>query len=325
MLDQISTKDYIIDVIKRYKMVGAPLAGITTPPFRQIIRIFFDGLIFTEMVSVEGIKRKIKSTLEYTKIYDFDRPIFIQLFGNNPESFYEAIKVCEEIASPDGYDLNAGCPVKKVIKSNAGSYLLKDLNNLKEIIKKMRKATNKPISVKTRLGWDNNSLVYKEILKICENEGVDILTMHARTKTEMFSGNIHYEALSELATLRKNITLIGNGNVIDRNSFERLLSTGVDAVMIGRGMMKSPWIFKAIKENISTHEYLSLSEKIDLIYKLLNLEKNYRNNYLDIVKKYIVWFLKGYKGSTELRKKIYQSNDENKMIKLLEEFVEQNS
>lgn len=323
--NQTLTDKHIIEIIKKDKHVAAPLAGVTTPPFRKIVRKFFGGLIYTEMVSAEGLKRKVKATLDYIKIQPIDRPIFIQVFGSNPDTIYEAIKICEDLASPEGYDLNAGCPVKKVIKANAGSYLLKDLNNLSNIIKNMRKATDKPISVKTRLGWDYNSLVYKEILKICENEGVDILTIHARTKTEMFSGDIHFDALSELATLKKNVTLIGNGNVVDKTSFDKMIETGVDAVMIGRAYMKAPWIFKAIKHNIDIHNFLTLKQKIDILMELLTLEKSFRRNYLDFIRKYSVWFLKGYKGSTELRKKIYKLNTEQEIIKTLEEFFEQNS
>ncbi|WP_246798743.1 tRNA dihydrouridine synthase [Deferribacter autotrophicus] len=303
-------------------MVAAPLAGITTIPFRRIVRKFFDGVIFTEMVSVEGLKRKVENTLKYAKILENDHPVFLQLFGNDPASFYDAIKVCEEVSNPDGYDLNAGCPVKKVLKSYAGSYLLKDLKQLREIIKNMRKATDKPISVKTRLGWDEKSYVYKEILKICEGEGVDILTFHARTKSQMFGGEANLFALNEVANLKKEILLIGNGNVYDHISFNRMLNTGVDAVMIGRAMMKAPWILSAIKEGKDAHEFLSLDEKKKLIIELLYYEKEFRKNYLDIVRKYSIWFLKGYKNSSDFRKKVYQIKSEDEFLKLLEEFVE---
>ncbi|MGA1847356.1 tRNA dihydrouridine synthase [Deferribacter abyssi] len=303
-------------------MVAAPLAGITTLPFRRILRKFFDGIIFTEMVSVEGIKRKVKKTLNYIEITENDHPVFLQLFGYEPTSFYNAIKVCEEVSNPDGYDLNAGCPVKKVLKSYAGSYLLKDLKQLREIVKNMRKATDKPISVKTRLGWDEKSYVYKEILKICEGEGVDILTFHARTKSQMFSGETNLMALNEIVNLKKNILLIGNGNIYDRISFYKMLDTGVDAVMIGRAMMKAPWIFSAIKKDKDVYNFLSLEDKKQLIIELLQYEKAFRKNYLDIVRKYSIWFLKGYKNSSDFRKKIYQIKTENEFLKLLEGFVE---
>ncbi|MBZ4672072.1 tRNA-dihydrouridine synthase family protein [Deferribacteraceae bacterium V6Fe1] len=315
-----SNRNFYKEILAKNDLVAAPMAGITNIPFRKIVRKFFDGLIFTEMVSTEGVSRDIDKSLKLAKITDLDKPIIIQLFGKNPQSFAESVKILEDKFDADGYDINAGCPVKKVIKSGSGAYHLKDLKNLQAIITSLRKSTDKPISLKTRLGYEKDNFVYKEILNICHNEGIDALTIHGRTKAELFSGDIHYDKIAEIVRLSK-IIIIGNGNVVDYESYKKMKKTGVDGIMIGRKMMKAPWIFKTIKSY--PEEYSpNKKELYDLILEIAAYEKEYRGEkyYLDVVRRLAVWFSKGFVNSSDFRKKVYDSKTDKEFFDILNTF-----
>jgi nifR3 family TIM-barrel protein len=315
--------DFFKQILNKNDLVAAPMAGITNPPFRKLVRKFFDGIMYSEMISVEGLKRKIPKTLKYLQITDTDSPMIFQLFGSNPNSYYDAVQVCEEFSKPDGYDVNMGCPVKKVLKSGSGSALLKDLKSIDNITRVLRKSTNKPISIKIRLGWDLENLVFRDIIRICENNGINAIAIHARTKTEMFSGEIHYDLLEEACQLT-NIPIIGNGNVKNKESYERMKSTGVDGIMIGRAMMKSPWIFKCIKNGISPEKFLNKEELKKLLYEISDYEKEYRGEayYLEVVRKYVVMFSKGIKASSTFRKEVYQTETEEELKVLINKFFD---
>lgn len=316
-----SSKDnFYKKILTKNDLVAAPMAGITNIPFRKIIRKYFDGLIFTEMVSADGIMRNMDKSLKIAKISEIDKPIIIQLFGKNPQSFEEAVKILEDNFDASGYDINAGCPVKKVIKSQSGAYHLKDLKNFQSIISSLRKSTDKPISIKTRLGYEKNNFVYKEVLNICHNEGVDAIIIHGRTKADLFSGEIYYDKISEIVQLSK-IVVIGNGNVTDYESYLKMKKTGVDGVMIGRKMMKAPWVFKTIRSY--PEEYSPSREELyNLILEFAEYEKIYRGEkyYLDVVKRIAVSFSKGLNGSNEFRKKVYDTKTDKKFFNLLHPF-----
>ncbi len=307
--------NYFHNLLQSDDLVAAPLAGVTNRAFRNIIRNYHSGLMFTEMISVEGLVRQIQKTLHYLSIDASEGDVHVQLFGMNPESFSGAVHVCEDGSEGEhikGYNVNMGCPAKKVYKKGGGAGLLRDTNTIAKICQHMRKSTTKPISIKIRLGWDNNNMVYREILNIAENEGVNALIVHARTRKQMFTGEPVYSALEELAQDAKNVALIGNGNVFDRASYLQIKNTGVQGVMIGRGMMKKPWIFQAIKAHENPDTYLAPKEIYNLLQSLAQHEtelatrRNDPHGYnLALIKKYAVWFSKGLANSAEFRGKVY--------------------
>lgn len=317
----LTSQNKIAELLSKNDLVAAPLAGITSPPFRKILRKYFDGIIYTEMVSVEGIKRRMDKTLAYLDISDTDRPVGVQLFGSIPESFSEAVKIMEDYTHPEIVDINMGCPVKKVLKSGSGSALLKDTSLIRQIIAATRKATEKPLSIKIRPGWDSNSLVFKEILKIAEGEGVDAVTMHGRVKTDMFGGTVRYDLIEELAK-EANIPIIGNGDVRDKETYEKMMATGCTGAMVGRGMMKQPWVFQAIKKGVNPDCCLSPAELADLIYEISDAEKEYRGtlHFLDIVKRFAVWFSKGFDDASFFRTEVYSTANEKELFSLVEKF-----
>jgi len=296
----------ITETLKKNILVSAPMAGVSTPAFRLAVRDYFDGLLFTEMVSVEGLIRSGRKTMQYLEITDKDTPVALQVFGSKPESIHDAIKVCDEESNADIYDINMGCPVKKVLKSGSGAALLKDSDKIRDIIRAARKATSKPLTVKIRLGWDRESINYPEVIKIAAGEGADAVSVHGRTKTEMFSGDVDYAMIADAVRLSP-IPVIGNGNVVDIETFTKMKETGAAGVMIGRGMMKAPWIFKALSEGKDPDGYLTPAEIHKLIYKLVTYETMFREEKfcIDSVKKYAVWFTKGLSESTAFRTEIY--------------------
>lgn len=306
------------DFFKNNYFVGAPLAGITNYPFRKIVRKYHNGLIFTEMVSVEGLKRGNKKSEKLIDIRPDEFNVGIQLFGGEPGSYADALKFINENYSPLCIDINMGCPVKKVLKSKAGSYLLTDLKRAESVIRVAVKYSKSPVSVKTRIGWDEKNHVFKEFLKICEGEGVSFITIHGRTKSQMYSGKVDYNAIAEMKSLAK-IPVIGNGDVVDLGSFALMKKTGVDAIMIGRGMMKSPWIFDSLSKGFDPTFYLSGYEIVELLDELLMEWRLFKNSghYLEAFKKFVVWFSKGYRNSSDFRNKIYSALTE---LELMEEY-----
>jgi len=255
-----------------------------------------------------------------------DRPVVAQLFGSNPDSYPKAVNAAEGYSAPDGYDINMGCPVKKVIKNGGGCALLTDLPKITEIIRTMRSGTERPFSVKIRTGWDESKPVFREILNIAESEGADALILHARTRTQMFGGSVHYDALADLSSAA-SIPVIGNGDITDYESYTRMKKTGVSGIMIGRGMMRTPWIFKAIKEGKDPQNYFSSVQLRSVLLKLYDkmlehagekLKK--QEHYLNIIKKFAVWFSKGFENAGQFRAEIYKRNDEKMFLELLERF-----
>ncbi|WP_022850436.1 tRNA dihydrouridine synthase [Limisalsivibrio acetivorans] len=311
----------ILRLLDNNRLIAAPLAGITTPPFRKMLRDFHDGIIYTEMISVEGLIRMGAKTLEYLRLNDADHPVGIQLFGGKPESYPEAVRVAEECSSPDFYDINMGCPVKKVIKGGSGSALLCDLPRAGKIISALRRATDKPVTVKIRLGWDRDSLIYNELIRIAAEEGADAVTLHGRTKTEMFSGVPDYELIAD-AVANSSISVIGNGNVADVESMRRMEQTGCDGIMIGRGLMKMPWIFESLRNGKNPEGYLSGPQLYELLLKLYDYTEEFAEGkkFIDAYKKYSVWFSKGFHGSSDFRTRVYKCGDESSLKKCMKDF-----
>lgn len=308
--------------MKTRPMIAAPLAGVTNPAFRQMVRMFFDGLIYTEMVSVEGLRRSGSGSLIYLKTNYNDMPLGLQLFGSLADGYTEAVKVVLDNITPTVIDINMGCPVKKVLKSYSGCAMMKDEVNVGRVINAARKAAgNVPLTVKMRLGWDASTMNYNELIKIAAEEGADAVTLHGRTKAEMFGGTVHYELISD-AKSRASIPIIGNGDVTDMETYNRMLDTGVDAVMIGRGMMKQPWIFEALNNGKDPDGYIRYDRMKELIFRIMELEKENMkgNKYLDVSKKYIVWMMKGLPGAASLRNSVYECRTRQQLDDMLEAF-----
>ena len=303
--------DFFSSNLLKNDLVAAPLAGYSHMPYRRILREFFDGIIYSEMISVEGLSRRNKETMEYLDRKDYESPLVFQLFGGKPESYIEAVKVAENEVQVDAFDVNMGCPVKKVIKAGGGCALLNDLDRIKAIVQNIRKSTTKPFSIKIRIGLEQKKLVYDEILKIAENEGVDALIVHARTKSDMFSGTVRLDILEEMAANAK-IPIIGNGGVLDYDSYKKMKETGVAGVMIGRAMMKAPWVFEVIK-NKQNNVWEHMLEHT----KGRNMKETH---YMHVLKKFAVWFCKGLDNASDFRVNIYKVNTVDEVLHIINDY-----
>ena len=227
------------------RIVFAPMAGISNEVFRGLIKEMNAGLIYSEMVSNMGIIYNSKNTLDMLKINDKERPISIQIFGSDVESFVKAAKYVEENAKPDIIDINMGCPVPKVaVKSQAGSGLLKNPDKIYEIVSAVVKNVNIPVTVKIRSGWNNSNINFIEVAKQIEKAGASAIALHPRTREQGYSGNADWNKIKELKEA-VSIPVIGNGDIKTIYDAEKMLKeTNCDAIMIGRATIGNPWFIK---------------------------------------------------------------------------------
>lgn len=244
-----------IDNIKfnKYPLFLAPMEDVTDPAFRLLCKGFGADMVYSEFISADALIRDIQRTKEKLTIHEEERPVVIQLYGREPEPIAEAAKRAEE-ANPDIIDLNFGCPVKKVAGKGGGAGLLKDVPKLLEIVKAVVKAVNKPVTVKTRLGWDENSKIITTLAEQIQDCGAKALAIHGRTRSQMYTGEADWTLIGEVkANPRIKIPIIGNGDITTPERAKECFETyGVDAVMIGRGSIGQPWIFEDIKYYIET-------------------------------------------------------------------------
>ncbi len=227
------------------------MAGITDSPARRLARSFGADIVISELIASEGLVRNCRHTLAIASFKPEEHPIGIQIFGSDPEKMARAARIVAEI-HPDFIDINFGCPARKVVDRNGGSSVLKDLILLGAIVSAVVKAVDIPVTVKIRAGWDANSLVYLEAGRIIEDCGAAAVTLHARTKAQAFAGNADWEMIARLKD-SLGIAVIGNGDIFAPEDAARMFErTGCDAIMIGRGSMGNPWIFRRTKHYLET-------------------------------------------------------------------------
>jgi nifR3 family TIM-barrel protein len=243
------------------------MASLTDIVFRRVVdEIGGVGLMVTELISAEGLRKKQDRTLSMIRSFDFNTPQFIQLYGSEPESFVDAVKYIEAETDFSGIDINMGCPVRKIIKKRAGAALLKDPKKIGEICRKVRKVISIPFTVKIRLGYEEENVF--EILKVLENEGVDAVTVHFRLKTDGYSSEARWE-YAERIKERSGLKIIGNGNILNRDEALEKLNL-VDGIMIGRGAISNPFIFAEIQDKMPGPE-----DKKEITERIMALVEEY--------------------------------------------------
>ena len=307
------------------QVVFAPMAGVSNISYRQIIKEMGAGLIYSEMISTMGIVYNGKKTIDLINFNENERPISIQIFGSDLKSFVEAAKYIEENFHPDIIDINMGCPVPKVaIKSQAGSALLKDPDKIYEIVKAVVDNTNTPITVKIRSGWDDKHINAVEVAKKIESAGASAIAIHARTRSQGYSGSANWNIIKEVKQSVK-IPVIGNGDITTPELAKQMLDeTGCDAIMIGRATLGNPWIIKEIVHYLDTNELLpkpTNTERIEMIKTHYNLLKKYSNttHALLEIRTHALWYLKGIPGTKEIKTKICQAKTEEEFMNIIEE------
>ena len=252
----------------------APMEDVTDIGFRKMCKRFGAAMVYTEFVSADAVIRSIKSTLNKIVIDEEERPVGIQIYGKDVESMVEAANIVEQV-KPDVIDINFGCPVKKVANKGAGSGMLKNIPLLLEITREVVKAVNTPVTVKTRLGWDDNNLIITDLAEQLQDCGIQALTIHGRTRAQMYTGEADWTLIGEVKkNPRIHIPIIGNGDVTSvADAQKRFDSYGVDAVMIGRATFGCPWLFS--ETDAPDAKQLTLDDKIDILEEMLriNVEK----------------------------------------------------
>ena len=256
-----------------YPLFLAPMEDVTDMSFRTLCKSFGADMVYSEFISADALIRDVESTKRKLTINDIERPVAIQLYGRDIEPIRDAAIIAEE-ANPNIIDLNFGCPVKKVAGKGGGAGLLKDIPKMLEIIKAVVNAVKKPVTVKTRLGWDNESKIITTLAEQIQDCGAEALAIHGRTRAQMYTGEADWTLIGEVKkNPRIKIPIIGNGDVTTPERAKQCFDEyGVDAVMIGRGSFGRPWIFEDIKH------YLKTGEK---------LEQREIGYYIDILKKYV--------------------------------------
>jgi nifR3 family TIM-barrel protein len=251
----------------------APMEDVTDPSFRLICREMGAAMVYTEFVSAEALVRDIKSTTRKLQIDERERPVAIQIYGRDPEAMVEAASIVER-AQPDILDINFGCPVKKVASKGAGAGMLRDIPKMLKITEEVVKAVSIPVTVKTRLGWDCENKIITELGPRLQDCGIKALTVHGRTRSQMYTGEADWTLIGELkADPRMEIPIIGNGDITTpecaKAAFDKY---GVDAVMIGRASFGAPWIFHDVRQMLDTGSWtpLSLQERFDLLLRQIH-------------------------------------------------------
>lgn len=242
----------------------APMEDVTDIGFRLLCKRFGAAMVYTEFVSAEALIRDVKSTIQKLTISDTERPVGIQIYGRDVEAMVEAAKIVEQ-AGPDVIDLNFGCPVKKVAGKGAGAGMLQNIPKMLEITHKVVDAVKLPVTVKTRLGWNHEQLIITSLAEQLQDCGIQALTIHGRTRSQMYTGNADWTLIGEVKrNPRIHIPIIGNGDIHSLDEADKAFDEyGVDAVMIGRATFGCPWIF--------SRENLDFNEKLDILEELLRI------------------------------------------------------
>jgi len=308
-----------------FPLLLAPMEDVSDPPFRALCKEHGADLMYTEFISSEGLIRDAIKSRQKLDIFDYEKPIGIQIFGGDEEAMALSSKIVS-VTKPDLVDINFGCPVKKVVCKGAGAGVLKDIDLMVRLTKAVVNATDLPVTVKTRLGWDNNSLNIEEVAERLQDVGIKALRIHGRTRMQMYKGEADWSLIAKVKNNpRIHIPIFGNGDI---DSPEKALAYknryGVDGVMIGRAAIGYPWIFREIKHFLNTGQHLaapSIEERVAACKKHLDGSMAWKGERLGILemRRHYANYLKGFPNIKEFRARLVNSLDKNELYEILEE------
>ena len=307
-----------------HNLLLAPLAGITNHVFRLICRQQGASLAFTEMVSVNGMVREGEKTLSLLASSPEDRPLGVQLFGNDPALLAQAAGMIGDNA--DLLDINMGCPVRKVVGTGAGSALLQDTARIADIIRSVRKATELPLSIKIRSGWQCGDDTWQEVGRIAEAEGCDAITLHPRSRAQMFNGQANWQHIARLKQL-VTIPVIGSGDLFTPQDCQRMLAeTGCDGLMVARGALGNPWIFHQTRELLEGKPVtpVSCADRMAMAEQHLGLFIGYAGAAVAVreMKKHLGWYIHGVPGAAALRRTVNTAQNTDELLAIIRQIKE---
>ena len=309
------------------KVVLAPMAGVSNASYMKICEEMGVGYAVTELMSSEAIIRDNKKTYDMLEGIDtLNIPVAIQLFGSNADVMAKAAKIITDKYDVDIIDINMGCPVPKVIKTGAGSALLKDLDKVRDIVESVVKAVSVPVTVKIRIGWDNKNINAVEVAKVCEAAGASAIAVHGRTREAGYSGKVNLDVIKDVKNA-VSIPVIGNGDIRSGVDAKKMIDyTGCDAVMLGRAVMGNPWMIKEVitfLDNGIIIDKPSIEDKIKMCFKHLDYLLMFKNEKVSVLemRSHISWYLKGIPGSQEVKEACFKATNKNELVKILNGYL----
>ena len=310
-----------------FPLLLAPMEDVSDPPFRRLCKLHGADMLYSEFISSEGLIRDAIKSRQKLDIFDYERPVGIQIFGGDEEAMALSAKIVATVR-PDLVDINFGCPVKKVVSKGAGAGVLKDIDLMVRLTKAVVRSTDLPVTVKTRLGWDENSINIEEVAERLQDVGISALTIHARTRSQMYKGHSDWSYIAKVKNNpRIHIPIFGNGDIDNsEKALEYRNKYGVDGIMIGRAAIGYPWIFREIKHYFATGELLSPPTIADRVaaarnHLIWSVEwKGERQGVLEMRRHYANYF-KGLPNFKEHRQRLVTLDSAAEIVTALEEIV----
>ncbi len=306
-----------------FPLLLAPMEDVSDPPFRALCKRYGADLMYTEFISSEGLIRDAAKSVQKLDIFEYERPIGIQIFGYDIESMKLATELTEK-ANPDIIDINYGCPVKKVACKGAGAGILQDIPKMVKMTREIVKSTNLPVTVKTRLGWDESSKHIVEVAERLQDVGIEAISIHGRTRKQMYKGEADWSLISEVKNNpRIKIPVFGNGDIdTPQKALEYKTKYNVDGIMIGRASIGNPWIFNEIKHFVKTGEILpkpTIIDRVDATIEHLEMSVKWKGKTLGVaeMKRHYTNYFKGISHFKEYRMKLVTSFDLNEIMDTL--------
>lgn len=314
--------------IGEFPLLLAPMEDVSDPPFRAVCKENGADLMYTEFIAAEGLIRDAQKSMEKLDIYDYERPIGIQIFGENIESMRMAAAIAEE-AKPELLDINYGCPVHKVACKGAGAGILLDIPKMERMTAEIVKQVNLPVTVKTRLGWDHNTIKIIEVAKRLQGVGIKALTIHARTRQQMYKGNADWSYIEAVKNCQDiKIPIFGNGDIDSpEKALEYKNKYGVDGIMIGRAAIGYPWIFNEIKHFMATGKHLpppTLQQRVDVCKKHLQRSIEWKGEHRGLVemRRHYTNYFRGFDNFKPFRTRLVMEESYANILETLEEVAE---
>ena len=312
-------------VLGDFPLLVAPMEDVSDPPFRSICREYGADMVFTEFISSEGLIRSAGQSTKKLDIFENERPTGIQIFGSDMDSMKEATKIAEQ-AGPEVIDINYGCPVKNVVCKGAGAAILKDVPKMVELTSEIVKSTSLPVTVKTRLGWDEDTKYIEEVAERLQDIGVQSLSIHGRTRVQMYKGEADWTLIGRIKeNPRINIPIFGNGDVDSPQKAEAMKDKyGIDGIMIGRSAIGQPWIFRDIKHYLKTGEILDppdVHERVEICKKHLTESIAWKGEHQGIkeMRRHYQNYFKNYPNFKQFRTTLVQNDDPDVIHQTLEQ------